>query len=63
MRRKSGNFFQNENTLKLNIYINYKKINENWINGLPLLKGYCYELSQLFASIFKHQPNNFTQLL
>lgn len=42
--------------------ISYKKISLNWKNGLPLLKSNLYELSQLFATKFNHQPNSITQL-
>ena len=61
-RRKSGNFFQSNDTLKIKFFISYKKLSEIWKNGVPLIKNNLYELSQLFATIFKHQPSSNTQL-
>lgn len=61
MRRKSGNFFQNENVLNINIFINYQKLRKKWIKGLPLVKGHIYAVRQLFATQFDHLPNSYTQ--
>lgn len=63
MRRKSGNFFQNQNVIKINIFINYKKISQKWKNGIPLVKFYLYEINQLFVKHFNCLPYNHTQHL
>lgn len=63
MRRKSGNFFQNHDVIKINIFINYKKLKHKWKNGIPLVKAKLYETNQLFVTQFNHLPNANTQHL
>lgn len=61
MRRKSGNFFQNKEVIKINLFINYKKLKNRWKNGIPLVKTKMYEINQIFAKQFNQLPNSYTQ--
>ena len=56
-RQKSGGFFQSQDFLKVNIYINILNLsNRVWKKGIPLLKANLYEVRQLFATQYGRLP-------
>jgi len=57
IRVRMGGFFQSENALKINVFIMYTKLKFRWSKGMALIKGYMYDLRQLFAQVYGEQPS------
>lgn len=57
LRIRSGGFFQSSNTLKLNVFIHYRKLQSKWQKGVPHVRSHLYWLRQRFAQIYGDLPN------
>lgn len=57
LRSRMGGFFQSEKTLKINVFIIYKKLKFKWSKGIAKLMPKIYNLRQLFAQIYGDIPN------
>jgi len=56
-RIRSGGFFQSSSTLKLNVFIHYRKLQSKWQKGVPHVRSHLYWLRQRFAQIYGDLPN------
>lgn len=56
LRLRSGGFFQSAETLKVNVYIHYRRIHQKWLNGIPQVRANLYLLRQRFAQIYGELP-------
>lgn len=56
-RIRSGGFFQSSDTLKLNVFIHYRKLQSKWNKGVPHVRSHLYWLRQRFAQIYDDLPN------
>ena len=57
LRIRSGGFFQSSPTLKLNVFIHYRKLQSKWQKGVPHVRSHLYWLRQRFAQIYGDLPN------
>ena len=59
MRVRMGGFFQSEKALFVNVYITFRGLDERkWQHGLPMVKGYLYEIKQLFVRAYGDSPKD-----